>query len=311
MMTFLRMFSLVVLSFAFEAASPAWAQTYGRPTCPDLPVNINCRGVCTYNAATNTWTCDISTTGEHSAVIVADATASDYTAYGPYFLPGVGTVTWRCDINSTAGDPIEYIELLGTDYDDHLCFQDDGRGYGYSTNYLKNMGPNSDLLATMDGGNEDDRMIGSYEDSDDYTDELIGGYGTDTILGDLGDDKIYGDQYADHICGEGGDDYIEAGEHHDMVWGGDGEDTIDGGTDNDQIAGGADKDVIYGGSGNDDICGDAGDDELYGESGSDYIYGDGGTDTVDGGADYDRCDQAVCEYTGLTTCTVSTATCPY
>jgi Ca2+-binding RTX toxin-like protein len=151
----------------------------------------------------------------------------------------------------------------------------------------------------LDGGNDDDRILGGPE-----RDLLSGGLGCDGILGGPGPDTIAGGDNSDSPlpfgCDLGG---LDGGAGPDLVDGNQGVDTITGGGGNDQLRGGTEPDQIAGAGGCDMILGEEGDDVLDGGPGNDGapasgcsfpgglsggISGGPGNDTVDGGPGIDR-----------------------
>jgi hypothetical protein len=138
---------------------------------------------------------------------------------------------------------------------------------------------NSSPWTNADGGDGDDRFIGSGNNS---FCTLKGGPGADdfAVGGVFTDSTIEGNEDNDIVTGSG--DWARTG--------------ASGGTGNDRIdlracfgdlgiSGDDDNDKLYGGSGNDWISGGGGVDLMQGGAGDDYFFAvDGWRDTVDGGS---------------------------
>ena len=116
----------------------------------------------------------------------------------------------------------------------------------------------------IDGGEDNDQIIGSSNANFTKGTLIEGGPGSDIILADDGPDRILGGPGADSISALGGDDFvyghttdgigddaasdwIDLGDGMDWAFGGDGDDTIIGGIGPDEIRGGWGRDLIYAG----------------------------------------------------------------
>jgi hypothetical protein len=93
----------------------------------------------------------------------------------------------------------------------------------------------NESAAYMNGGYDDDRMVGSELD--------------DTMQGNIGEDRIFG---------HGGDDVIRGGGSDDQLQGDGGDDSLFGESNADDLHGGDGDDELTGGDGRDDFWGDAG-----------------------------------------------------
>lgn len=289
-----------------------------RPAAPLAPPpnDEGCNGVCTYNSGTDDLTCQLDDNGGTAdsaaqALVVSDyfdgTTTWDYAAWGTT----TGGNDFTCEFMSGSSDPIDRVVLIGGTASDDLCFQDDGRGSAYSTLTLDLAGSTTGLVGVIQGGDQEDRILGSSSTDANYQDELFGQGHEDDILGDDGDDLIDGGALGDNICGEGGLDELIGGTGGDYLYGGDGVDTLYGGDDGDSLFGNADDDVCYGENGNDNLAGGPDDDTLYGGPDNDTLDGNAGTNTKDGGTGTDGCDGAGtntnCETGGM----FSSVTCPW
>ena len=173
---------------------------------------------------------------------------------------------------------------------------------------------------TVNGGNEDDRIWGTFARDVVYggggSDRISTGEGDDEIDGGLSADIIYSGRGNDTVRGGGGSDQIYEHSGLNLIYGdGDPPGPLDGQLNHDWLFGGADADTIYGNEGNDVIIGFEGDDlieggsedddiqgnegndtvhagpgldTVYGQQGQDEIYGDEGADTLFGGDDRDK-----------------------
>jgi Big-like domain-containing protein/hemolysin type calcium-binding protein len=111
----------------------------------------------------------------------------------------------------------------------------------------------NNILATLNGGIDDDELYGGQADAsgdtlngDDGEDYIEGNDGDDAVNGGAGDDEMYGEADDDVMRGNDGDDYWEPG---------DGVDNSDGGAGNDDTyeADDGDNDISRGGTGVDDF----------------------------------------------------------
>lgn len=114
-------------------------------------------------------------------------------------------------------------------------------------------------IASINGGNGDDKIIGSN-----VSDFIFGGLGADTLNGFNSDDELHG--------GGGSDTLI----------GGNGYDTLYGDIGNDILNGGAQDDILFGGTGDDIfiVSASGGFDEFHGENGIDTLTVDTGIKSV-------------------------------
>ena len=129
------------------------------------------------------------------------------------------------------------------------------------------------ILATFNGGLEEDDLDGGYADPVlPDGDELNGGQGDDDIDGNDGNDDIHGGEDDDELYGHDGDDHVRGDDGDDDVYGHE------------------DDDIVRGGSGDDYVEGGDGADDVDGEDGSDGTneWDDGGVDKVRGGDGTDR-----------------------
>ena len=145
---------------------------------------------------------------------------------------------------------------------------------------------NNSTWTNADGGESDDRFIGSGDNSNSV---LHGGAGPD-------DFAIGGTFVGGQIRGDGEDDIVTGSGNWNnaVVYGNNGADRIDLRACFGDVAifGGNDNDRIYGGTGNDRIAGEGGSDWMSGMEGDDYFDAvDGLNDIVYGGA-HDKGDSA-------------------
>ncbi|WP_153021665.1 MULTISPECIES: calcium-binding protein [unclassified Rhodanobacter] len=105
---------------------------------------------------------------------------------------------------------------------------------------------------------------------------------------------VESDDKSDVVIGGEGSDQISTGGGGDFIFGLDGADIIRGGAGKDEIYGGDGGDTLYAGSSADDadtsenrLYGGWGDDTLYGSAGKDYLDAGGNTDTLKGGNGFD------------------------
>ena len=130
----------------------------------------------------------------------------------------------------------------------------------------------SPFLATIEGTNADDRLIGKNIP---YLRESIYGYeGNDFIEGLAGQDQLYGGRGGDEIHGGQDNDFLEGGAGQDQLYGDEGNDIISG---DDNYVHDSVKDEQ-----NDLLIGGLGDDQMYSRQGTDTLIGwGGGDDEVD------------------------------
>lgn len=150
----------------------------------------------------------------------------------------------------------------------------------YSTN-------NAGVEIQLNNGRADEGRDGSWNDTLETIENLIGSNHNDKIYGDDVANDISGEDGTDTIYGGSGDDTIHGGEGLDYLYGDAGNDTIYGDAGNDQVWGRTGNDTVFGGEGNDTIRGHEGNDTLNGGVGLDKLYGHDGDDILAGGLDHD------------------------
>ena len=117
--------------------------------------------------------------------------------------------------------------------------------------------------------------LGFYADGGNGNDRMIGSQGPDTMLGAAGKDQLYGGLGNDRLNGAGGNDKVLGEAGADRLYGGDGNDYIDGGSSNDRLYLNNGLDTAFGASGNDLFYAiDRVRDEIYGGSGQDTATAD-------------------------------------
>jgi hypothetical protein len=155
------------------------------------------------------------------------------------------------------------LDIIGTDANDSITVQKDGRKLTVSVNAHKSQFNTADVSAIhVDSGAGDDSVTLGAGVTGAY---IVGGDGNDTLRGGDGNDTLTG------------------GGGRDLVFGGAGNDRLNGNGGNDTLSGDSGSDRVYGGNGNDSLYGGSGTDRLYGEAGDDYLKGDAGADRLDGG----------------------------
>ena len=118
-------------------------------------------------------------------------------------------------------------------------------------------------------------MLGFYADGGNGNDRMIGSQGPDTMLGAAGKDVLYGGLGNDRLNGAGGNDKVLGEGGSDRVYGGDGNDYMDGGSSMDRLYLGNGLDTAFGSGGNDIFYAiDRAIDEIYGASGTDTATAD-------------------------------------
>jgi hypothetical protein len=197
-------------------------------TSADAPSNVylhDCDGLCTYTSTTDAITCDIdnfcSGVGGDLTIIGRYGTSlNEYSAW--VTCDDVNTTVACCTYNEGAGEDVDTIYAMGTQYDDYIYFH-----YGPTiiTEELKPTA-NHDLVGVMDGEAGNDHLNGSPHDQNDYTEYLHGDDGDDSIEGNEGGDKIWGGTGNDVIYGQDGPDRMIGGWGDDELYGGDGDDVL-------------------------------------------------------------------------------------
>jgi Ca2+-binding RTX toxin-like protein len=222
--------------------------------------------VCTLDTGTKVWTCDVSTAGGASSVVVVedyDTSGSDdhYEAWGDY-----DGELFCCQV--TDDDDVDEVKVVGSNYSDTLRFSWDSLTYN-----LQAVSGEAALDAEIKGGTGMDSIYGS-DSSSGIVEVLFGEGGADTIRAYDGDDELHGGPEDDAMFGDNGDDYLDGAEGDDSMYGGNGEDDMYGYGGNDIMLGGGGDDDMEGGDGNDQMSGGSGGDYMTGQSGSDFICGD-------------------------------------
>lgn len=139
----------------------------------------------------------------------------------------------------------------------------------------------------LNNGRADEGRDGSWNDTLESIENLIGSDYGDKIYGDSGINEISGEDGSDYLYGGSGDDTIHGGEGLDYLYGDAGNDTIYGDAGNDQVWGRTGDDTVFGGEGNDTIRGHEGNDVLNGDAGMDKLFGNEGDDVLAGGLNHD------------------------
>ena len=117
--------------------------------------------------------------------------------------------------------------------------------------------------------------LGFYADGGNGNDRMIGSQAADTMLGAAGKDQLYGGLGNDRLNGAGGNDKVLGEAGADRLYGGEGNDYMDGGSSNDRLYLHNGLDTVFGSGGNDIFYAiDRARDEIYGGSGSDTATAD-------------------------------------
>ena len=149
---------------------------------------------------------------------------------------GVTITSATITVNVSGGDPIFFIVVVGTSFDDNVG------GFGIP-----------DMIFGLGGSDE--------INGNDGHDLICAGDGADSIV-----ERGAGD---DTMDGGTGNDVLDGGDGFDIIRGGDGNDTLIGNGGNDTLEGGSGNDALFGAQNDDKLTGGTGADRLSGGTGAD------------------------------------------
>lgn len=258
--------------------------------CPSAPMpydTASCHNFCWRNPVDKKMTCDVTAEpGNNVVVVVKNYKTPAFVGVERYSAWGTaGGQNFCCVIDSTAGSPIDAVDVLAGSGEDEIWFTaTNAKGVERNLTSSVYQTVTNWFVGTAFPGDGNDLVNGSNSTASDYMDHLTGENGADVIHGNKGADFI--------SVAEMRSAGYSTGNHGESVYGDNGRDEIVGAT-NDPTA--TDTIFVSGGSQNDLLCtGGAGlltgqKVDFFGGNGDDEIYSmsDG---PIDGEAGADGCD---------------------